>query len=193
MTTEPLWNSLEVAKLLTDFLTPIVILIIGYEINKQLRVAESRKERRYAAHIEIKIDCHFFEQRNNRFLVNFLLTAANRGYVDYRIENIRLRVRGIKKLDQKFQYWGDVCEVLPMGYKHRAYFPDLIIEAEMVPSRKGFIHLEPGVMHQISYPTIIPADYSHILAFVEFQYRDDNKDWPHNIEAIFGVPKTSIE
>ena len=192
MAEEQLWNSLEVAKLLVGLLPPIIIVFIGYAINKHIKESESKKERRETAHIELRLECHFFEPRGGRFLVNILLIAANRGYVDYRIKSICLRIRGIKRSDPKYQYWGEVCKELPRGNDHRAYFPDLIIEEEMVPSRKGFIHLEPGVMHQISYPTIIPADFSHILVFVEFIYSDNNKDWPHNIEAIFSVPKESI-
>lgn len=211
MPTETLWNSLEVAKLLVALLTPLAVAFVGFLISKKLKENElarqeelekGRDERRqqyeerkeeerlereerikeieriYTPHIELRIDCQFFGPRQEQFLASFLLIANNRGHVVHQFPSIRLRVRGIK--DESFQYW--------KGREPRAHFPHKIFEAEVVPPDWNFIYVEPGVAHQITFNTVIPADYSYLLAHAEFHYE---KYWPHNVEAIFAVPKSS--
>lgn len=193
-------DSLEVAKLVVSALTPLAVVIFGYWINKQFKRSEEEYrrqyeekkederlereeqlkqiERRYTPHIELSIDCEFFGPRQDKFLVSLLLIANNRGHVVHQFKSIRLRIRGIK--NESFQYWKD--------REPRAYFPHKICEAELVPPDWNFIYVEPGVAHRITFTTVIPVDYSYLLAHAEFYYE---KYLPHNVESIFAVPKRS--
>lgn len=147
---------------------------------------EERKneiERRYEPHIEFKIDCQFFGPIENQYLANFLLIAINRGHVQHRFPSIMLRVLGIKR-KETFQYWKE--------REPRAKFPHNLFEeagfekeAEVVPPRWNYILVEPGVAQQINFSTVIPVDYSFIVARAEFHY---DKFTPHSVEGVFSVP-----
>lgn len=199
MITETSWTSLEIAKLVVSSFTPLMVAFAGYWISKQLTQSEEirrqqyeeRKERerlereerkdqlerRREPHIELSIDCEFFGPRQRLFLANFLVIANNRGHVVHQFPKILLRVRGIKV--EPFQYWQDRTP--------RAYFPHKIFETDLVPPNWNFVYVEPGVTHQIAFTTIIPAEYSYLLAYAEFDYKEY---WPHSAEAIFAVPSS---
>jgi hypothetical protein len=211
MQTETLWNSLEVAKLVISILTPLVVAFVGYWITTRLKKIElttqaelekdreermqlyeerkeverlereerkSQIERRYTPHIELRIESQFFGPRKDQFLVVFSLIANNRGHVVHEFPSVDLRVRGIK--DEPFQYW--------KGWEPRAHFPHKLFEVDLVPPDWEFIFIEPSVSHQITFTTIVPADYSYLLAYAEFEYK---KYWPHSAETLFAVPKHS--
>ena len=211
MPAETPWNSLEIVKLVVSILTPLVVAFVGYWITTRLKNIESatqaelekdreerrqlyeegreveqlereeRKnqiERRYTPHIELRIECQFFGPRQDQFLAVFLVLANNRGHVVHQFPSVGLRVRGIK--DEPFQYWE--------GREPRAHFPHKLFEVDLVPPDWNFIFIEPGVSHQIAFTTVVPSDYSYLLAFAEFEYKEY---WPHNAEAVFSVPKQS--
>jgi len=62
-----------------------------------------------------------------------------------------------------------------------------VLETEVVPPNWQFIYVEPGVAHQVTFTTLIPAEYSYLLAHVEFQYK---KYWPHTVERVFAIPSS---
>jgi hypothetical protein len=196
------WNSLEIAKLFVAALTPVAVALVGYGISTRLRQTEEEHrrqyddqkqarqlqleeqkeqiERRHTPHIELRIDCQFFGPRQDHFMASFFLLATNRGNVKHEFPYIKFRLRGIK--DEPFQYW--------QGHEPRAYFPHLICKAELLPPDWKFIYIEPGVAHQITFTTVIPADYSILLAHAEFEYKPN---WPHTVEAVFGVPRAHLK
>jgi hypothetical protein len=191
------WNSLEVAKLVVSVLTPLTVFFLGAWISRRLKTIElarlkeseerqqeleERKreiERVYTPHLEFRIDCQFFGPKQRQFLATFVLIANNRGRVVHRFPSIRLRVRGLRK-NEPFQYWA--------GREPRAEFPHKIFEAEVVPRDWNFIYVEPGVAHQITFTSVIPADYSFLIANAEFNI---DKFTPHNVEGVFPVPEDS--
>ena len=44
MTTEQIWNSLEIIKLLAGLVTPLVVAVVGYWITLRLKAQEERSE-----------------------------------------------------------------------------------------------------------------------------------------------------
>jgi|GEM_PF-3219537 len=213
MTTDTLWNSLEIAKIAVTAITPIVVVGVGYLISRQLKNSEFRMqkelekdreeralryeeqkdserfrreeqkaeiERRYTPHIELRIDCQFFGPRDDQFLATFCVQASNKGQVVHKFPSVVLRVRGIK--GEPFQHW--------QGHEPRAYFPHNVFETDLIPSDWNFIFIEPGVSHQITITTVIPAEYSYVLAYAEFAYKEY---WPHTAEAVFFLPQRAVQ
>ena len=132
------------------------------------------------SHIELEIDYQFFGPREDSIPCELLDTNYQSRTRSSSVSKYSTAPRGIK--EELFQYWG--------GREPRAYFPHKIFQAEFVPTDWDFIYVEPGVAHQITFPTIVSADFSNILAQVEFAY-DKDKYWPHNTEKVFVVPNGS--
>jgi hypothetical protein len=234
MVGDQVWNSLEIAKLLADLVTPFVVATFGYCITRRLKAQEERSliarekereerqrqyedrinlerqdreerlearrtegerskererlereterdelERRHTPHIELRLECHFLGERNGQHLTTVLVLATNRGQVLHKFDRIILRMRGIK--NERFEHWEENAP--------RACFPHKILETNLVPKLVheswNFIFIEPGVAQHISLTTLIPVEYTYVLAHVEFEYK---KYWPHTAEAVFAVP-----
>ena len=204
MVTDQIWNSLEIAKLVVGLVTPLVVAFIGYWISTQLKRSEATRqkerdesrreyeekrdierlerearkeqiERRHTPHIELKLECQFLGVRNNQFLAALTVLAGNSGQVLHKFERVILRLRGIK--DEQFEY--------REGREPQANFPHKIFETNLVPGDWNFIFIEPGVTQRVSLITVIPAEYTYVLAHVEFEYKEY---WPHTAEAVFAVP-----
>jgi len=204
-----MWNSLEAAKLLATLGTPIAVAFIGYWISKRLSayqinrqkeaearnreaqaLAEERRqrqdderqlakdelERRHTPHIAIQIEAEFLGRRNGQILTNFTVLAENAGSVMHKFPKIIFRVRGIK--DEPFQPWP--------GREPLAYFPHKVLETDLVNPGWNFIFIEPGITQRISLATLIPEDYTYIVAHVEFEYKEY---WPHTAQAVYVVPR----
>jgi hypothetical protein len=125
METGQIWNSLEVAKLGAQLITPLVVAVFGYWITIRLKAQERRfgqldeqsrererlerearkeeLERRYTPHIELRVDCQFLGARNGQLLTTFSVLATNAGQILHKFQRVILRVRGIK--DGRFEYW----------------------------------------------------------------------------------------
>ncbi|MGA2904221.1 MAG: hypothetical protein ABSD98_10345 [Candidatus Korobacteraceae bacterium] len=185
-----------------QFVTPLVVAIVGYFITRQLKAQEDRSaiardrdreererqyaeqrenkkdelERRHTPHIELQVQAQFFGQRNGQFLATISVLAENLGQVLHKFSKITLRIRGIK--DEPFEYW--------KGREPHVLFPHKILNTNLVQSGWDFIFIEPGVAQRITQTTLIPTEYTYISVYVEFEYK---KYWPHTAEAVFAVPK----
>ncbi len=89
-----------------------------------------------------------------------------------------LRVRGIK--DEPFSFRA--------GEDSRVAFPHKILETNLVERSWNFIFVEHAVTQRISFSTLIPDDYTYVLAHLMFEYK---KYWPHTADAIRAVPARS--
>jgi hypothetical protein len=136
-------------------------------------------ERKHTPHIELRLDCQFLGARNGQFLTVVSVLAANSGQVLHKFDRIILRIRGVK--NERFEYW--------RGYEPHAYFPHKILETNLVHENWNFIFIEPGVTQRIALTTLIPIEYTYVLAHVEFEYK---KYWPHTAEALFAVPNAAV-
>ncbi|NLG55951.1 hypothetical protein A5776_05580 [Mycolicibacterium elephantis] len=199
------WTSLEIAKLVASLATPIVVACLGFWISRKVRESDrrfneardERKEgreaekraiddelyRRNALHIGLQVDCQFHGLRQGQYLTTFTVSAKNVGQVLHEFEQVTLRVRAIK--DEPFTVFRrsnprkqreDECA-------RRVAFPHEVLKANLVPW--NFVFIEPGVTQDLTLTTMIPADYSYLLAHVVFEYKEY---WPHTAEAVFAVP-----
>jgi hypothetical protein len=144
---------------------------------RRLQLEEHRREveRIEAPHIEFTVECECLGIRQDNCLLNIVLVADNRGHVRHQFPSIRLRILGIKQ-GEPFGFWA--------GREPRAEFPHKLIEAEVVPPGYNYIFVEPNVAQRITYVTLIPAGYSHLLVKAEFKY---DKYTPHSAESVFAL------
>ncbi|MFZ0311849.1 MAG: hypothetical protein WAL85_03995 [Candidatus Korobacteraceae bacterium] len=186
MTASQSWGSLEIAKLVAQFATPLVVILVGYFITRRLKAQEDQSanarekdrnelERRHTAHIGLRLETQFLGERNGQFLTTISVVAENLGQMLHKFNKITLRIRGIK--DEPFEFW--------KGREPHAFFPHKILETNLVQPEWEFIFIEPGVAQRIVQTTLIPAGYTYVSVHVEFEYK---KYWPHTAEAVFAVP-----
>jgi len=193
---------METVNLAAQFVTPLVVAIVGYFITRQLKAQEERSalardldreererqyaeeregkkdelERRHTPHIELRLEAQFLGERNGQVLTTISVVAENLGQVLHKFDKITLRIRGIR--DEPFELW--------KGREPQVLFPHNILNTNLVPSEWNFISIEPGVAQRITQTTLIPTEYTYILVYVEFEYK---KYWPHTAEEVFAVPK----
>jgi hypothetical protein len=124
--------------------------------------------------IEFMVDCSVHGRVCEEFLVEFLISANNRGLVAWKFSSIVLRVRGIE-------------EGFPLLPWHptepRLGFPVVVVDdAQVIPHTLNFFFVEPGVKQVFSYVTEVPARIRYILSHVEFEY---DRFTPHTFERVF--------
>ena len=132
-----------------------------------------RRHREDSPHIEFSVDCQVHGRQDDDQLVEFILTAHNRGLVDWKFKSILLRVRGIEK-NRSLTYW--------QGNEPRLEFPVKVFDAQVIPGNLNFLFVEPEVRQTITYVTKISNRIEYVLAHTEFQY--DNYT-PHTSERVF--------
>jgi hypothetical protein len=188
-----MWDSLEVAKLLVSLLTPLLVVILGYWLNRRLKEIEQENqrrnqlreeeqqrlrdeiERRHDPHIEFTIACNFFGPVSGWYVAEFVITAKNVSLVRHQFPEIILRVRGIKQ-DETPELWE--------GYGDRLAFKHKLLETDIIHEKYNYIFVEPGVAQQITFITRIDEAYRYVVARAEFHY---DQFTPHSIERMFEV------
>lgn len=186
-------NTVEFAKLIAEYLTPILVVVIGFWFNTRLKELdrqnerrnqiyqdkkEQRKaeiERRHEPHIEFTIATNFIGPPHGFYMAEFVIYASNKSLVQHKFREINLRVRGIRH-DQTPKIW--------KGREPRLEFPEKLFETELKPEKWNFMFVEPGVTQLFTFITRIEESLSCITARAEFHY---DKHTPHSIERVFPV------
>jgi hypothetical protein len=168
--------------------TPIAVALVGFWISFRLRKhdlridqAKAERRREHTPHVEMKLDCQFHGFRDGNHLTTFTVSIANVGLIMPQLPKIVIRVRGIK--DEPFGYLNTEGAFDPGG--RRACFPYKILEGSLVPAQWNFVFVEPGVTQDLCLTTLVPGDFSYLMANVTFYYTED---WPHTAEEVFAVP-----
>jgi len=153
------------------------------EVREQAQQREDQlryRHREDKPHIEFAIDCRVHGETLQDYLVEFILTAQNRGLFDWRFKAIVLRVRGIER-GHPLSFWP--------GNEPRLRFPITVMDdAAVIPRNLNFIFVEPGVKQIITYVTKIPSRVDYILAHVSFEYDEHT---PHSTEKVFRLSSLS--
>ncbi len=195
-----MWASLEIAKLITSFLIPLVIVILGYYFNRRLKQIDQNNEdrhhreleakeqerdgleRRYVLRIEFSLDATIIGVQNGFYLLEFTTTIDNKSLVQKKFTAITLRVLGIKK-DENIGLWTTTVNHKEINTK-RINFPEKILKETIIPAKWNYIFVEPGVKQKITYTTPILEDITYILATVEFHY---DASTPHTAEKMLAL------
>jgi hypothetical protein len=139
-----------------------------------------RKEDPLLPRIEFEINCQFFGPQQNSYLAAFIITANNKGNVEHRFSEIRLKVRGIKAGETLSEF----KDFAPM-----VNFPVEIIKGvNIVPTKFGYFFVRPGVNQTFNYATQIPEHICFIIVRATFKYEET--DELHTAERVFEVKTT---
>jgi hypothetical protein len=209
MTSDTVWNSLEIAKIVVGVLTPFVVAAVGYLITRQLKNSEFRTQKEFERDREERLHRYEEQKDSEHWKREEQKAEIERRYTPHIELRIDCKFFGPRHNQFLAVFYvqannkGQVVHKFPSvvfrvrGIKGeqfqywkdrepRAYFPHKIFETELVPSDWNFIFVEPGVSQQITLTTVIPEEYSYISAYAEFAYREY---WPHTAEAVFALPK----
>jgi hypothetical protein len=138
-----------------------------------------KKEGAHNPRIELDLDCAFLGPQHGNYVAAFSIYADNKGQVEHRFKEIRLRVRGIRR-KQALVEWDERKPML--------LFPDSIVsKANVVPPDYGYFFVRPSVRQRISYVTPISEEYAFILARLTFRYGKSEEI--HTAERVFEVPE----
>ena len=136
-----------------------------------------RKEGPLHPRIEFDVNCKFFGPHHNAYLTCFTINASNKGNVEHKFNEIRLKVLGIRTNEplKEFEAYAPMVE-----------FPHIILkEINIVPEDFGYFFVRPGVNQAFNFTTSIPAEIRFILVRATFKYKSTNK--PHTAERVFEV------
>src|SRR5271166_5969701 len=135
------------------------------------------REGAHRPRIEFDIECSFMGPQQDRYVAAFTINATNRGNIEHRFPEIRLRVRGITT-DAALNAWNG-CEPL-------LEFPEEEFKSvNIIPKKKGYYFVRPGVHQRLSFVTSVPASWKFVLAHASFIYKSSNelhtteKETPH--------------
>lgn len=148
------------------------------EEQQKRETVRQEKERTHQPRIDFGIDCNFYGPEKDSYIVEFFLTAQNKGLIQQRFESMRLRVRGIEK-NQDLSYFP--------GYEPRLNFPvKLLDNVSVIPPGYGYFFVEPGARQTIAYITKIPSSIKYILAHAVFWY---DRNTNHVTERVFPITR----
>ena len=137
---------------------------------------EEMRRRTYSPHIEFEIECNFYGPEIDCFIAEFQIIVHNKGIIQQKFRDIRLRVRGIDS-EQPISFWP--------GNEPRLNFPTKIVDnTSILPKDFNFFFVEPGIEQTFTFVTKIPLSVKYILAHAEFEY---DKFTPHTTERTFIV------
>ena len=127
--------------------------------------------------IEFAVDCKFFGPVHGDSIAAFEIHANNKGHVEHKFTEIRLKVLGIRE-GEKLADW--------VGHEPRLSFPvELIRGVNLVPEKFGYFFVRPGVKQTFTFTTKVPADFRFLVARATFRY-EATADL-HTAERVFDV------
>ncbi|MDB5129926.1 hypothetical protein [Mucilaginibacter sp.] len=136
-----------------------------------------RRENPLHPRIEFGLKCKFYGPIHSSYLATFTIIANNKGNVEHRFSEIRLKIRGIK---------GDEDLTVFEKYAPMVEFPEKIIDkVNIVPPQFGYFFVRPGVNQSFNYPTQISKEIRYIIVRATFKYQLTND--LHTTEEVFEV------
>ncbi len=151
----------------------LVIVIIG-AIWTYFRF---RRENPLHPRIEFNLDCKFFEPQHNSHLTAITISAHNKGNVEHKFTEIRIRILGIKNNQplKEFEKYPPMVE-----------FPVEIMKGvNIVPPEYEYFFVRPNVNQTFNFATQISSDIRFIIIRATFKYQKINEI--HTAERVFEV------
>jgi hypothetical protein len=136
-----------------------------------------RKENPLYPRIELDLNCKFFGPQRTFYIASFAVSAHNKGNIEHKFDDIRLRVRGIISNDA-------ITEL--KDYEPLVNFPEkLMSEVNIVPKKIGYYFVRPGVYQTFNYAARVSEDIRFIIVRITFKYQSTSEI--HSAEKIFEV------
>ena len=141
-----------------------------------------RRERPNHPRIAFAVNCKFFGPVQGEYLAAFEIHASNKGNVEHKFTELRLKVLGIKD-GEKLTEWS--------GHEPRLCFPtELVRGVNLVPEKFGYFFVRPGVDQTITFTTKIPSEFRFLVARATFRY-EATADL-HTAERVFDIRHCSV-
>jgi hypothetical protein len=122
-----------------------------------------RRENPLHPRIEFDLDCKFFTPQDNSYLTAITVSASNKGNVEHKFSEIRLRILGIKN-NQPLEEFAK--------YPPMVEFPVEIMKGvNIVPPKYEYFFVRPNVNQTFNYATQIPSDTRFIIIRATFKYQ----------------------
>ena len=148
------------------------------------------KEGLHRPKIEFDISCKMTGRTESNRIVEFQITANNKGKVKFTFPELRLRIRAIE----------DPNTLGFLKNTHRLKFPLKVFEENIIPENYMYYFVEPGTKQTFTYTTKIASSIDFIVAFAAFKYKQRVK-WKfapfrivreqHTCERTFYLAETS--
>ena len=165
-------TSINLADLVTKSIQIIIVLISAIWAYFRFR-----KENPLHPRIEFDLNCKFFGPQRNFYVVSFVFNLTNKGNIEFRTSEIRLRVLGIK--------YNDVISEFK-GHEPFVNFPEpLFRKVNIVPTTKPYYFVRPGVNQSFHLATRVPEEIRFIIVRATFKYK--SKEGIHEAEKVFEV------
>jgi hypothetical protein len=119
------------------------------------------KEGLHRPKMEFDISCQVIESLETTRIIEFKISASNKGKVRVTFPRIDFRIRGIK----------DKSNIRFFTGTKRLKFPSPIFKVNLIPDKYVYYYVEPGTCQIFSYITKIDSHIGCIAAFASFQYK----------------------
>ena len=126
--------------------------------------------------IEFDIEFVDFGVQGEFRVVEFAVTASNKGHIEQEFDEIRLTIRGIVE--------GRKLKEIE-GHEPRLAFPEKIGPISIIPRKYKYFFVRPGVNQRFPIVMKIPSDWRLINAKATFKYLGLNE--VHSAERAFEI------
>lgn len=172
-------EQIDLTKLVLDLLQTIFIIIAA--VWSYLRFF---REGTHRPRIELDVSHEILERDQTQQALAFIVSATNHGQVDFRFNDLRLRVLGkiqgedVKTIDFKTM----------TGNTPYLEFPEGTTESRsIIPKKSKYFFVRPGVTQHFSYSTAVPSSWSRVIVRACFKYPTTGE--LHTAERIFCLNK----
>lgn len=124
--------------------------------------------------IEFEIDFADLGKKGNERIIEIGVIAENKGNVEQRFRDIKLRVRGIDESSE-------LSEI--EGYEPRLAFPIDLGKSSLVTEKFNYYFVRPKVRQRFPMVRRVPASWTHFHVRATFKYKGTNDI--HTAERAF--------
>ena len=140
------------------------------------------REGAHRQRIQFDVDCRDLGLFGGERIVEIGCTAANKGNVEQRFDDIRLTVRAIKP--------GDTLNEIA-GHEPRLAFPALCRAVPLISTKYEYFFVRPKVEQRFPLLLRIPPSCTHLHVRSTFKYKGTND--VHSAERAFSVSDRASE
>lgn len=136
-----------------------------------------RKEKPTHPRIEFDVDATFMPPQQGQYMATFAIRANNKGTVEHRFTEIRIRILGLKQ--------EDALKTSEERAK-RVDFPERIVPTvNILPEEFKYFFVRPGINQSFNYFTAISDSIRFIVVRLSFKY--EKSEELHTTERVFEV------
>jgi hypothetical protein len=168
-------ETVDTLKLLLEVIQTIVILLAAFWTYMRFFREGVHRDR-----IEMDIACEVLETSYGQCALAFRISATNRGHIDFRFPDLRLRVRGMKRGQELTT---KEIQTLTGGTPYLEFTEGEGKSHSIIPKSARYFFVRPGVTQHFSYAMVVPASWSMVSARATFKYPRTNE--LHTAEKVF--------